>query len=389
MRGSGRDRRYLSNARPVGLRSWMEFSTPRALLNSIASDVHSGYFRTAPDVENADFYQAAIAPGAIRPGTTYYAPNGHVLIVYEIQPDGEVLMFDGHPDNSVTPSSLTRRHIIGSARQGGGFKNFRPQSWINGRLVRAPNRVLADFDGTSEYDARRFVVAGQQATYHAWVRASLSTSNTPVDPVTEFREQVRALCRDVHDRVDAVQFAINAQLHERPHPGALPSNIYGTEGDWEIYSTPSRDARLKAAFRELRETMAALPGTPALGAQLQAAWFEETARPECQFTYVNSRGAPVIITMDTVLDRLFTMSFDPYHCPELRWGAPEGSPERATCPDGADKLVWYRNEQRLRNRIDREYGRPTPLDFGPTVADDVDVRRLLRSLQRMASLTGH
>jgi hypothetical protein len=71
------------------------------------------------------------------------------------------------------------------------------------------------------------------------------------------------------------------------------------------------------------------------------------------------------------------MSFDPYHCPELRWGAPAGSPERASCPDGAGKLKWYADEQRLRNRIDREYGAPTPLESGPTEVPDVDPRTIL------------
>jgi hypothetical protein len=32
-------------------------------------------------------------------------------------------------------------------------------------------------------------------------------------------------------------------------------------------------------------------------------------------------------------DRLYDLSFDPNHPPELRWGAPEGSEERAGIPD--------------------------------------------------------
>ena len=49
------------------------------------------------------------------------------------------------------------------------------------------------------------------------------------------------------------------------------------------------------------------------------------------------------------LARLFAMSFDPYHCVELRWGAAAGSPELATCPDDPARRGWYRAEQRLRN----------------------------------------
>jgi len=40
-------------------------------------------------------------------------------------------------------------------------------------------------------------------------------------------------------------------------------------------------------------------------------------------------------------------------------------------------FAWYRAEQRLRNRIDREYGIGTPLDYGPVESPDVDVRGVL------------
>jgi hypothetical protein len=47
------------------------------------------------------------------------------------------------------------------------------------------------------------------------------------------------------------------------------------------------------------------------------------------------------------------MSFDPFHCIEMRWGA-EGD-ERQSCPEGHDKGKWYEAEQRLRNQPDRTY----------------------------------
>jgi len=176
--------------------------------------------------------------------------------------------------------------------------------------------------------------------------------------------------------VVAVETAIAAGLHQRAHPPALPDNIYGTDGEWEEYSTPSRDARLKAAVRELHDSVAQVVGAGAAQAEAAAVGFRAATRQgDCQFRYVRSDRSGVALSFDEVLDRLFTMSFDPYHCPELRWGAPSG-PERSTCPDGAGKLEWYTSEQRLRNRIDREYGAPTPLDSGPEVAPDVDPRHL-------------
>ena len=73
------------------------------------------------------------------------------------------------------------------------------------------------------------------------------------DPLKEVRDMVDSNCNDLHYRQDAVNLSLAAGLQNQPEPARLPPNIYGTEGDWETYSTPSRDARLKTAFKELRE----------------------------------------------------------------------------------------------------------------------------------------
>ena len=142
-----------------------------------------------------------------------------------------------------------------------------------------------------------------------------------------------------------------------------------------MYSTPSRDARLKAAVRQLR-AFADGVATSAIGTLvLRALWWQAGASAPCQSSYRDSSGRPVALGLDAVVDRLFALSFDPYHCPELRWGAPLGSSELASCPDDDRKRSWYDAERRLRYRIDRAYGVPTTLDDGPDQPPDVDPRR--------------
>ncbi len=73
-------------------------------------------------------------------------------------------------------------------------------------------------------------------------------------------------------------------------------------------------------------------------------------------TCSNSHGKPAPpLTLADIGKRLFALSFDPYHCPELRWGAKDLS----TCPQqtAADKakLDWYAAEQHLRNQPNRQY----------------------------------
>lgn len=377
VQGTGPDVRYMSAVTPTRFCTWAQYATPKAVLRSMIGQVHSGMYRMAPEIETADFYPAAISRRAVRPGTVYYDPNGHVLVVAEVRADGTVYLMDGHPDGSLTWKRFGEAFALGGRGQGGGFKNFRPQRIERGGLVRAQSRELALFDGRSQWSKTLWQAADKPGSYHAWVREALAEPETPHDPVADFREQLRALCRDVNERIDAVEVAVEAGLSVRSHPGELPENIYGTAGDWEIYATPSRDARLKAAFRELHDDVSRLPQSSPLLPQLRTAWLDELAQPACRFTYKNSDGKAVSLGLGEVLERLSLLSFDPYHCPELRWGAAVGSAEAASCPEDLKKRELYTHEQRLRNRIDRDYGAPTPLTAGPEEPPDLDVRRHL------------
>jgi hypothetical protein len=175
MHGRGRDARYLVASHPDGTRLWSSYSTPRHLLEGIGSDVHSGYLRTAPDVEDSDFYPAAINRAGIRPGTVFYDPNGHVLVVWAVHDDGDVMFFDGHPDNSMSHPRFTQRQILGSARLGGGFKNWRPIAVRDGVLAQARNHDITLYGADAQYDRAQYLVQGQQVAFDEWVRGRLDT----------------------------------------------------------------------------------------------------------------------------------------------------------------------------------------------------------------------
>jgi hypothetical protein len=391
VRGRGTDPRYMLHVRPDRWRAWTEFRNPRAVMGAMVDDVHSGMYRVAPDVPGGDLYPPRIDREGVRPGTAYYDPNGHVLVVIEVRPDGSVYLIDGHPDGSLTYKRFGEAFAIGTRPLGGGFQDFRPLRWDGAHLTRLANAEIATFDGDSQWNPPSWQPprapdggAPQQivrVTYHQWVRQRLAAPDAVVDPVHDLREEVASLCRDVADRAEAVDAAVAAGVPRQPHPAALPWNIYGTTGDWETWSTPSRDARLKAAVRQIHDELAASAADAALRARLLAAWSEEVARPGCVTRYVNSAGATVTLSLEAVLDRLFALSFDPYQCIELRWGAAAGSAELATCPDDATRRGWYRAEQRLRHQIDRNYGVATPLTAGPEAPPDVDPRRPLGLLR--------
>jgi hypothetical protein len=201
----------------------------------------------------------------------------------------------------------------------------------------------------SFYEYLRVAVAGGQPTYN---------------PVYELHSAMRTLCNDLKDRALAVDVAVKEGINKKAQPARLPDNIYNaSDEEWESYSTPSRDARLKTAFGQLyidlqkmlflyqqRDPRIAYDGRD-LKEDLQKAYEEESSG--CSIAYTNSRGAPVTLGFEDVAHRLFDMSFDPYQCIERRWGAREE--ELASCADDEMKGHWYTAEQRLRNQIDRTY----------------------------------
>lgn len=159
---------------PIAWQRWRDYETPWRLLHDMVSVVHSGFFRTRPDSEEGDWYPARIDRNGVHPGTVFYDPDGHVLVVYEVGDDGEVRLFDGHPGGSISARRLDPTVTPGSARLGGGFLNFRPVRWTGASLVRAHNAELADRDPTMQYNRSLRVLDGRPVLFDAWVRARLA-----------------------------------------------------------------------------------------------------------------------------------------------------------------------------------------------------------------------
>jgi len=179
---ASRDGRYSYTNRPASTRRWSDYATPRRLLHDIGSSVHSGFFRMRPELDDSDTYPVCVDRGAIHPGTAFYDPDGHVLTVYEVRPDGEIRLIDGHPGGSFTARRFSSQLTLGSSRQGGGFRNFRPMLLRRGAVTRPRNAELADYDAMVQHDPSRWVVRGRQLGYHDWVRVRLGAPLPPGAP---------------------------------------------------------------------------------------------------------------------------------------------------------------------------------------------------------------
>jgi hypothetical protein len=416
--GSADDIRYSRSGNKVSTR--IDVKSGRNALEVIArlrADISTATYRIHPDLDGTDLYSPAIKPGSIRPGTVVYDPAGHVAIVYRVDPDGRVHSFDAHTDYTLTQMTFDVRFARMRPSQGAGFKNWRPvrltraeraadSSLRGGQVEIAANKDIADFSTEQFYgtgprpaDANwangLFTVNGERLDFYDFVRARLA-GKLVFHPVREVAEMAGSLCNDLQYRAAAVD--LSQALVSHPHPARLPRNIYGTDGDWEMFSTPSRDARLKTAFKYLRDTAQRFVEMDRRGDHTHLAYSGANlpadllkayrrAAAACTISYHRSDGSTVALSFEETRTRLFALSFDPYHCPERRWGAHDPR-ELATCREDAAKRAWYEAEQPLRNQIDRTYD--ARMDFSleelrrlpALAAPDTDIEGYLEQITR-------
>ena len=428
VRGGGADPRYSPDGNVVTARTDVRTGSTSGyrLLSDLQRAISTASYRTHPDIDSPippDFYSPQLSAKSIRPGTVIYDPNGHAALVTRVESDGRIAFIDSHPDNTVTHEYYDLRFVRARPGVGAGFKNWRPLrlvdytrgadgALIGGHYELARNAEIPDFsdeqyygNGSKPDDADwangTFALNGENLDYYDYVRAAVGGGKLEFDPVKEVAEMVDSNCADLHYRAQAVDIALAAGIQHRSEPERLPRNIYGTSGDWETYSTPSRDARLKTAFVELRnkvqrfvemyqrgDTTHLLYSGGDLIDDMIAAYDRESGK--CSLTYTRTNGAPVTLSYEDARKRLFLISFDPYQCVERRWGATDPA-ELSSCQDGDLKRQWYVAEQNLRNQIDRTYD--ARMDFsladlqtpgpgkGVPVAPDTDARGYLESMR--------
>ncbi|WP_413584845.1 hypothetical protein [Bdellovibrio sp. HCB274] len=425
--GNGRNRRaFIYNIEDFDFGNLMlatRYPNAVSLLNgTITNTTLSATFRmmgTEDGKMYADFYPVKLSRYSVRPGTVIYDPNGHVAVIYKITSDGQIYYIDSHPDNTLTSGMYNPKFERSNPYQGAGFKNFRPLTlvdakkdstgaYVGGRVVGAKNTTLPyysleQFFGTKpdpdgKWSKGEFIYNGRAVDYYEYLRIMMANGELRIDPLVDMQVMLRDLCVNLKDRVQAVDVALQSGVQNKPHPERLPYNIYGTTGEWEQWASPSRDARLKVSFANLLVQIRSMVQRHSVGdptiiyhgnnlrGDLLAMYQRESA--SCQFAYRNSSGVSVPMNLDQARQRVFDMSFDPYHCAELRWGA-KTQQELASCRDNQNKRAWYAAERWLRYQTDRTYdarmdyslGELTGPKPGVGVANppDVDIVRFLQT----------
>lgn len=339
----------LTNLTPA----WDQVADPvlrfnRFLAETVARLVHSGTTRSLADAEVSDFYPLPLSRAALRPGTIFVDPRGHVLILTRWLPGrrdriGTLYAIDGHPDQSISHKRYARTNYFFTVKTtSGGFKAFRPLAYRDGEFCFAANAALAAAPPAVQYSTEQYQFADAEA-WHARVEQLLNPE--PLEPLLVYRDRLQLLVEMLAERETAVQVAFEFMERNGWTVIPIPSGpeIFATSGPWEDYSSPGRDLRLLALADEIlgfpaqvEENAGAFripPGrTPAdVRAELEAEW--QRARDELGIEVRRSDGTAGRLTLGTFVDRLraFETAYNPNDCPEVRWGAGENDPEYATC----------------------------------------------------------
>ena len=309
---------------------------------TLADKAHSGSARTPFEDGASDYYPVKLTWNALRPGTVYADPYGHVLVVAKRLPQtakrgGLLYAVDGQPDGTVARKRFWRGNFLYATEPelgGPGFKHFRPLVREAGRLARVPDAALrqsAEYDALP-LDASKLDVDGFYDAMDDVLSPRLR------DARSALLETVGALEEQVRTRVKSVENG-RTWLEKGTPPAAMPDGpaIFETTGAWEDLSTPSRDLRLLIAIdvvegfpsRVLRRPERYVSASPE--AELHALLARELGARSV--TYTRTDGSSFTLTLAEVVARklAFETTYNPNDCVESRWGAPAGSRELLTC----------------------------------------------------------
>lgn len=362
----------------------------------IHNQISSGSYRMnyTPGMKNPPmFFSPKIDRNNVRVGTVLYNPIGHLSIIYKITDKGEAYYIDAHPDNSVSYNKFSREFVESLQTHAGGFKNWRPFEIKNGRVNLAADEMLQGQVSQEQYTGtgtatnlggelkKVFEYVGKDKSFltsdlYQWVACRLNSlgtvSNCQIDPIERFKDNLLSLCAAYQARVKDVMTAINNGVDNKAHPDVLPTNIFGAEGEWETYSTPGRDMRLKQKVLGIMKDVEFYLGNNAVNNSIVK--FDGTASElkemllktyasvdrQCQVsipmtskTSTGVKSENVMMSLSGLGQRLEFLSFDPYMCSAVRWGATQAD-ELSGCLMSSDKYQWAKALLHLQVQTERD-----------------------------------
>ncbi len=360
----------------------------------------TGNFRTHPFLEETDSVPIAIEPKFLKPGTVAYNPNGHILVVGNINKTGEINFLDSHPDHSVTyAKDISSLGFVKSAEDGpegfercyGGFRMLRLSKIASDKAEFLTNEEMIPFGySVQQYKDQAKIKKGEMkikgkkiCSFPSFVKTKLRQQKSDIlNEIKDFSQQYLEM---MQAREEFVQDAWKNVLNHGPITfpnNSQNENIYQANGRWETWSSPSSDVDRKNKYVYLAKNIEEALENFGKEGSYDYSDFENTEQMakaikeyktqlfnSKTFFYSDSIQSPIELSLSDVEERLFDLSFNPNHCPELRWGAPPSEerknakylPTPLKTGGSLSALESYKQEKGLRFYLTRQ-NTPTSLD---------------------------
>jgi hypothetical protein len=350
--------------------------------NRIPNIVNTANLRTDYRQKNTSTYPVAINRAAIRPGTIFYDPNGHAAVVCSVTNDGTVQFIDAHPDQSITRTLFGPKLSWKTFSHTGGFIYYRPVVISHGKVMFQNDQSKLPHLSTMQHRMGK--------DYH--IKTKLLLSQQLLDPEKDLAQYIiQDTFLELQNRVAAVE---RGWKIAKDNPIKTPPNIYYDAGPWEDFSTPGRDIRLRKSFLHIPERIKNYLSLAQKSPELLTATsrnpeelLEKLIKTQDRLfktltiEYPNSDGMMISLTLKDMEKRLFLLSFNPNHPPELRWGAT--GKELSTASRYYPRYhISYQPEQAWRNRLETKIGAMDTSDRdNPISPPPHDVTRMVQQIK--------
>ncbi len=378
------DPRISPNNIPVGYESSFTSSSPDAFFKAAVGGYGSGNYRVEPNNKNSqwsDSVPVAINREYLLPGCMNYT-DGHCLILGEVDKYGELKFLNA--STTVTKDIFTyngMNTVVGVTPLNrddpvhpleGCFQGLRVMRYpiaetdSSGRVIKVRRRTdeeMQEFGmSIEEYAKVADMVNGQKIvedgytlqSFHEFIRYRMKTVDRicPAQFIKEYTDEMLDMWKAREVFVQEAWQDVQKNGHIVYPEERSDENIFQAKGRWETWSSPSSDVDRRTKYFYLADWMDNairwFESQPQLvdltgfekydiktSSDLALAIVKEKNRlfAERSIQYTNSVGEKVTLTLTDIENRLYDLSFDPNHPPELRWGAPKDSEERATAKD--------------------------------------------------------
>ena len=386
--GDGGDIRTSAFNNVVGGTSSFDYESSYRFFVDAVHGFNTGHYRIEPHrpgAELSDTVPVAITRDTLLPGSLFYL-DGHVLILGKVDEFGELYFLDSttaptrgiyyhNTMNAVT--GMTSKYENPDDPLAGCYRGFRIHRYPiaevddSGRVLRVRRRTDDEMKelgySLEQYEKLAQIRSQQKITengvtvdsIHDFIRLRMRFVDriNPVAVLESFADELLSLCKDRELMVQAGWQDVLVSGPVTFPEKNIHYNVYNSRDRWGDTTTAPIDVDLRARYFHLInfiDMAIAWYGIDSSYIELSPHWGNAVftqgdlafqlirAKYELfasrSFSYTNSQGVEVPLTLLDVEKRLFDLSFDPNHAPELRWGAALDSDELASAREIATPL---------------------------------------------------